>query len=189
MYAIADLKKRILVAREQRMIKENQLISQYGTTLIVFSLNLPGDMPVTQTVKGLHAYGMRQLMSSIKPYENRIEHVEVCEDGLGPIAYIGIDFSEMQTKMLAVELEERDMYGRLFDIDVIQSNGAHMSRTALNHRPRPCFLCDEDASLCRRKGAHSKEEINTYIEQLLEHFERVMNLRNQRLENIPSDDR
>lgn len=181
MQLVRDLKKNILVTRDQRMAKEKQLLNDYDTTLIVFSLNLPGGTVITDTIAELHSYGMRQLVASIAPYEKRVEHIEVSEDPLGPISYICLDVSWEKVKSIAIDIEERDMYGRLFDIDVIQSTGQHIGRKDLNHAPRRCFICDEEATICRRSGAHTLDELQTYVRQLLHHFEDIMNLRYQRV--------
>ena len=181
MELVTELKKNILVARDQRMAKEKLLLNDFNTTVIVFSLNLPGGSIMTDPIMELHTYGMQQLVASIAPYEKRVEHIEVSEDSLGPIGYICLDLPWEKVKSIAIDIEERDMYGRLFDIDVIQSTGQHIGRRDLNHAPRQCFICEEEATVCRRRGAHTPKELQTYIGQLLQHFEDIMNLRYQRV--------
>ncbi len=53
-----------------------------------------------------------------------------------------------------VEVEDTHPLGRLFDIDVIDTQGVVLSRDQLRFARRRCFVCGRDAKLCARNRVH-----------------------------------
>ena len=187
MLATATLQGQRLEARDQRAYRQRKLIDLYDEHLIVLTLNLPGTTAMTKSIRELHTYAMTQLRQRLMPYQASISYIEVAEDAIGPIGIIVINQNVITLKAMTIEMEESDMYGRLFDIDVVNTKGEQISRKALNQEPRLCFLCEEEANDCRRQGRHTPEAINLYIEQMVQHFEAIMKMRQQHL-SVNSDD-
>ena len=61
--------------------------------------------------------------------------------------------------MLAVELEDIDPIGRLYDMDVLDTDGKKISREDMGLPRRKCLLCENDAAVCARSRAHSLEAL------------------------------
>ena len=65
-------------------------------------------------------------------------------------------------------LEEADALGRLFDIDVIDENGVHLTRGG----ERKCLICGGPVRACARSRAHSGTELYEKANQIIrEHFQ------------------
>ena len=52
-------------------------------------------------------------------------------------------------------IEEADALGRLFDIDILDSSGNHLSRGS----ERPCLICGAPSRACARSRAHDASEL------------------------------
>ena len=68
------------------------------------------------------------------------------------------------TKILTTEIEETHPIGRLFDIDVIDTDGQKLSRPSY----RKCIICGCQAQECARTRKHTVEEMQAKIEEMLE---------------------
>ena len=82
-------------------------------------------------------------------------------------AYLLVSLSIPEAKAIACNVEEQHPLGRLFDVDVIQKDGAPASRKTIGRVPRRCLLCDRDARYCMRNHSHTQEEIHKRIDQLV----------------------
>ena len=60
-------------------------------------------------------------------------------------------------------IEEAHPLGRLFDIDVLDSEGHKLSRPQY----RPCLICGNQAQLCARTRRHTVAEMQAKIEEML----------------------
>ena len=70
-------------------------------------------------------------------------------------------------KLLAVEFEDHDHLGRLFDVDVLHAgNQRALSRSDFQMPVRKCLLCDRDAKDCARSRRHSVLELQTRISEI-----------------------
>ena len=85
----------------------------------------------------------------------------------GPYALWALGVEPETWKRAALELEERHPLGRLADFDVLSAGGTPLSRADLGLPPRRCFLCGEEAALCRRRFSHSLAETLNFARELL----------------------
>ena len=67
-------------------------------------------------------------------------------------------------------IEDFHPLGRLFDLDVIQSDATPLSRTDVGFAPRRCLLCDQEARWCMRNHTHTQEEILQRIDEMVREF-------------------
>lgn len=82
-------------------------------------------------------------------------------------AYFVTSETLYDTKRMTCQLEEQHSLGRLFDIDVIDSDGSPVSRADIGLPPRRCLLCNQEARFCMRNHTHTPEEIQQHISQLI----------------------
>jgi holo-ACP synthase/triphosphoribosyl-dephospho-CoA synthase len=70
-----------------------------------------------------------------------------------------VDLPAQELKQLAMDLEDTDPIGRLFDMDVLDTDGKKLSREELGKARRKCLLCDRDAAICARSRAHGLDAL------------------------------
>ncbi len=153
---LADL----LLAREERAARQKELLSQYDATLISFTMNIPGPVKNSPLITEGFLLGVRRLKEqfhSILYQEDRVTLPTGCQ------GYYVLREDPRRVKEICTRLEDSTPVGRLFDFDVLTPTGEKLSRS----RPRPCLLCGEDARVCRRRGTHSLDDLETEVRRLL----------------------
>lgn len=147
----------ILDAREKRVQTQQALLSKYQKPLLCFTMNIPGPEKLNDDVKIGFFIGNRLLGDVLKGC--RVLHRECHILNTGCEAFYVVDMPARELKQLAVDIEETDSIGRLFDMDVIGPDGKKLDREALGLPRRKCLLCDKDAVICARSRAHTVEEL------------------------------
>ncbi|MCK8058598.1 MULTISPECIES: citrate lyase holo-[acyl-carrier protein] synthase [unclassified Fusibacter] len=132
-------------------------------TIVVFRINIPGVIKLSDQSKLLFELGIRcfeevmgENLWEYKVYEPQfdiIEHLAVFE--------VMADGSSVKKKLMT--LEDEHHCGRTFDFDVYHQSSEPLLRTQFNGKQRTCFLCSEDAFACARSKAHSLEALQLYI--------------------------
>lgn len=166
---------KLLQARENRQLRQRRLMDAYKGTLVTFTMNIPGADKNSEMITKLHKYGMSKFIFLLLKGSHYILFCERSSDAAGPIGYIAVDRGGKTVKDMAVCLEEENDFGRLFDIDVIDSDGRHVGRVDIGKAPRKCFLCNNAANICRRSGSHGPEEIMAYIGESIKGFKEYLN--------------
>ena len=87
-------------------------------------------------------------------------------------AYLITDLPALDAKRVTCDIEDSHPLGRLFDIDVMDADGAPISRQTVGGEPRRCLLCDHEARWCMRNHSHTQEELMNHIQQLIEDYVR-----------------
>ena len=152
-----ELLMEILQAREDRAAKQKQLLQQYQKPLLCFTMNIPGPKKLDRDVRIGFFVGARLLSDALSPY--KILHKEEYMPITGCEGYYVVDMPAQDLKALAVEIEETESIGRLFDLDVLDIDGRKLTREELGHPRRTCLLCDNDAMVCASTRAHKLEEL------------------------------
>lgn len=152
-----ELLTEILQAREDRVAKQKLLLEQYQKPLLCFTMNIPGPKKMDRDVSIGFFVGTRLLADALSHYpvlykEERLP-ITGCE------GYYVVDMPAKELKALAIELEDIDPIGRLFDLDVLDTDGRKLSREELGYPRRKCLLCNNDAMVCASTRAHKLEEL------------------------------
>lgn len=147
----------ILDAREQRANKQTQLLKQFGKPLLCFTMNIPGPEKWDRDVSIGFFLGNRLLKDAIPA--KRILHFSQSVTAAGGEAFYVVDMPAKALKQLAVSIEDSHISGRLFDMDVLDTDGTKIERTALQLKRRTCLLCEKDAVVCASRRTHSLEEL------------------------------
>ena len=175
----------LLAERERRWNKRLSLAGLYNCPVLSLTLNIPGP---DKNLPGADAalWQLRaDLCAAVQAAGGQM--VDECRlsgpDGPGWVAAVRMD--TIALKELAVAVEENHPLGRLADADVMDSQGQPVNREHLpgvaqngsagqldhapaqGREPRRCFLCSRPASLCRREGSHSIEELLVAVRGLL----------------------
>lgn len=152
-----ELLTEILQAREDRAAKQKLLLEQYQKPLLCFTMNIPGPKKMDRDVSVGFFVGTRLLSDALSHsptlYKEERLPVTGCE------GYYVVDMPAKELKALAIELEDTDPIGRLFDLDVLDTDGRKLSREELGYPRRKCLLCGNDAMVCASTRAHKLEEL------------------------------
>lgn len=147
----------ILDAREQRAQKQQALLSQYQKPLICFTMNIPGPEKMNRDIATAFAVGNWLLRERLTGCH--IVHKALQQNHAGCEAFYVVDLPAKQLKQLTIAIEDTDPIGRLFDMDVLDTDGSKLTREDLGFERRKCLLCDNDAALCARSRAHGLEQL------------------------------
>ncbi len=147
----------ILDARENRVAQQTFLLEKHQKPLLCFTMNIPGPIKLDRDVSIGFAVGNWLLQRALrgKPvlYREIHRHKTGCE------AFYVVDLPARELKQLAMDVEDIDPIGRLFDMDVLDTDGSKLSREDMGAPRRKCLLCDNDAALCARSRAHGLEAL------------------------------
>jgi len=161
----------LLDSRENRVRHQQELLAEYGGSLVSMTLNIPGPVKDSPEYRKALRRGMEELkekIASVTEPEGFL-HEEIRDLITGPEGYLCISkeaLSPMELKKAAVEVEEASPLGRLFDIDVLTAEGG-ISRAALGAPPRRCLICPRDAKACARSRAHSMDELLARVAEII----------------------
>ncbi|MCB2338988.1 citrate lyase holo-[acyl-carrier protein] synthase [Clostridium estertheticum] len=167
MYSESIILKEILEAREKRARTQTKLISMFKTTLVSFTLNIPGQEKNNNIFKKAHELGINLLEKELGIQNVKVVNKVVNFTVAGTEAFLNIDMDPIQLKKITVSIEEKSDLGRIFDFDVINTNGEQISRRQLNLAQRKCLLCNENAKVCGRSRKHSIDDLLIKIYQVI----------------------
>lgn len=146
----------ILDAREHRAFTQKQLLDKYQKPLLCFTMNIPGPEKFNRDVSIGFSVGCWLLGDAL---QGHILHREQHRKHTGCEAYYVADLPAAELKQLALEIEETDPIGRLFDMDVLDADGKKIDRESLGLPRRKCLICDQDAYICAGRRTHSLEQL------------------------------
>lgn len=147
----------ILDAREQRAQKQRSLLEKFQKPLLCFTMNIAGPEKLNRDISIGFSVGNWLLQNALAGH--RILHRELHWENTGCEAYYVVDLPAKRLKRLAIDIEDTEPIGRLFDMDVMDTDGAKLTRESLGFERRKCLICSEDASVCARSRAHSVAEL------------------------------
>lgn len=155
----------ILDAREARAQRQQALLNTYQKPLICFTMNIPGPVKLDRDVAIGFFVGCRLLRDTLP--KDRVLYTRAYREHTGCEAYFVVDMPARELKQLTVEIEDADQVGRLFDMDVLDTDGTKISRESLGYPSRKCLLCDQDAMVCGSRRVHSAEQLRERTDFLL----------------------
>lgn len=154
----------ILDAREARARRQEELLAAYQKPIVSFTMNIPGPVKLDRDVAIGFFVGCRLLRDSLA---GKLLFAEEQYKDTGCEAFYVADLPARELKQLTIELEDEGSVGRLFDMDVLDTDGRKLSREELGYQRRGCLICTEDAAVCARSRAHSLTELRDRTDFLL----------------------
>ena len=158
----------MLDARERRAQRQMQLLQQYGTTLICFTMNIAGPVKNSSLIRRGFEMGRRLLEQQLMVTKAKILHFEEINENTGNEAIFVLDCDALTAKRAAVIIEDHTEAGRLFDMDVLRPDGSKVDRQELKLDARRCLLCGGIAQNCARSRTHTVPQLQERTQQLLE---------------------
>lgn len=165
MYAESDRALAIILnARESRARQKLDLVRKTGLSVISAGLNTPGWPRLTRrNVHALH-HGLNMLADGLSRAGIPVGHVDAHYTVAGPFVFLAVNAPAPAVKAVCLSIEESGSFGRVLDLDVVDSSGCSVSRSDLNRPGRRCFLCDRPAFECSRARSHSSGQIEAWVE-------------------------
>lgn len=158
----------MLDARERRARRQMQLLQQYQTTLICFTMNIAGPVKNSPLIRRGFCLGKELLRQQLMVFRADILHFEEICEKTGNEAIFVLDCDALTAKRAAVTVEDHTEAGRLFDMDVLRPDGSKVDRQELNLGSRTCLICGGIAQNCARSRTHTVEQLRAKTEALLE---------------------
>lgn len=156
----------ILESKENRFIKQEELIKKYGYTLISFILNIPGPEKDNKLCRRIHKEGLKVIEEELNKSGALIYFKEIRYLVTGPEAFFSVDIDPMVLKNKMINIEENNPLGRIFDIDVFDKKHIQINRSRIGKGPRKCLLCDANAIDCIREKKHSCYQLISEIQEI-----------------------
>lgn len=179
----------LLASRDARHATQQKLLAEHsGKTLVCLTVVMPGSVKRNQqSLTAAHA-AVEAMRKTFAVKENKglfpLENIEtpeplVPQESLAPTllefdletgyeAYLITPMPLLEAKRIAVNIEDTHPLGRLFDIDIINSDGVPVSRDAIGEKPRRCLVCEHEARYCMRMRWHTQEEIWAKINEMVD---------------------
>lgn len=154
----------MLSARDRRVERQRAFLARRRVPLIYLTLNIPGPDKLPRNAEAGFALAVRQVEETLgeKGWPLLESWREAARTGCE--ACWAVDGPAERIKEAMTALEEATPFGRLLDLDVLDSSGEKLARET----PRRCLLCPKPAQVCARSRAHSVEELLERIEAILE---------------------
>ena len=143
----------ILSAREERAQIQNELLDRYAATLVCFTMNIAGPVKTSPVIERAFSEGVnliKEALADCTPLFTREDHGRC-----GPVLYYSVSADAELVKSLLTEIEDNHPIGRLFDMDVIDTDGRRLSRKS----ERGCMVCGAPGRACGAGRLHPIEEL------------------------------
>lgn len=157
----------VLDNREQRVLRQRQLLAQHHKTLICFTMNIPGPIKNNFWIRSGFRLGKRLLLDLLRSASIPVLLQEEVCSVTGCEGFLLVDATAHAVKSLTTQIEDSLEVGRLFDMDVLSPDGEKLSREALGLPGRPCLICGRPASVCGPVRAHTAQELWQRTQQIL----------------------
>ena len=153
----------MLDCRERRVNTQNAYIQKYHCPVISFCMNIPGPIKTNDKIKKAFLSGKEALFSTLKKENISVLSQIEFDNKTGNEIILAVNYPADKIKELTTEIEENHPFGRLFDMDVIGTDGEKLSRSVY----RKCLICGCQAQECARSRNHTVAEMQAKIEEML----------------------
>ena len=158
----------MLAARDARAARQQALIARHRAPLISFTMNIAGDVKCDPLILRAFYEGAARVRRELARMGAAVleEEESVSFTGCEMRWAVSADAGALKDRMCLIE--EIDALGRLFDLDVIDAAGSHLSRSA----ERRCLICGAPVRACARSRAHSTQELYQRAHEIIKaHFQ------------------
>ncbi len=154
----------MLVFREKRVSLQQKLIKDSQTPVISFSMNIPGPVKTNNHIRKAFDLGKRELFEKLGQAHLQTGHAVEIHENCGDELLVSVCGSAEEIKDITVRIEENNPLGRLYDMDVINTDGTKLSRPVY----RKCLICGKQAQECARSRTHTVKELQDAVDDLLQ---------------------
>ncbi|WMJ83572.1 triphosphoribosyl-dephospho-CoA synthase CitG [Oscillospiraceae bacterium LTW-04] len=160
----------MLLARERRAAFQQELLLKYSAPLICLTMNIAGENKRFESADRLFDAGVRLIDEQLRRHNVEVAFRIIFDYNTGLEGYWAVNFSDNAIKKMMVQIEDAFDAARLFDIDVLNSEGEKLSRSDFGAPPRRCLICGDQAAACARSRRHGLDAIEQRTKQLIEDY-------------------
>lgn len=155
----------VLQARDRRVSLQQELLKAFHCPLICFTMNIAGPIKTSPLIlRGFQA-GLASLDKKLP--RDKILARRTFQEITGCEAFYAVNADAAQLKQLCTAIEEATPLGRLFDMDVLDTDGKKLERSSL----RGCIVCGKPGRGCAAGRLHPVAQLQEVTRQILrDHF-------------------
>ena len=153
----------VLAARDRRYRHQQDLLARYGVPLVSFTMNIAGPVKRNALIDRAFALTLQRLEQQLRRCGFAVLHRETVREDTGCEALYAVDGDAAALKELCMALEEDGGLGRLLDLDVLDRDGSHLTRS----QERRCLICGAAGKSCARSRAHTVAELQQRTREIL----------------------
>lgn len=154
----------ILSSRDERVRKQQNILKRFGYPVISFTMNIAGPVKTSPLVERAFFEGIRLIREHF-PKEH-IVHEDISINVTGCEALFAVNDDASKIKDICTAIEDSLSIGRLFDMDVIDTDGVKLERQNI----RGCFVCGAPGRNCAASRAHSAIELQSVTKKIIENY-------------------
>jgi holo-ACP synthase len=159
----------VLDSRELRVARQRAWTEHHALPLVSFTINMVGEVKNNQVSRTAFESGYHSILDVCRVEDISIARVETFDLVTGPELLLATGtVTPEQLKRAMVSIEQEHPLGRLFDIDVLDEQGAAVSRDTLGLPRRLCLICDKEAKICARSRAHTLDELQKKMSEMID---------------------
>ena len=153
----------MLAARDARAARQADFLRRHGMPVVSFTMNIAGGVKVDEAILRAFREGERRIRRALECMNAPVADYAETTAFTGCEALWAVDADAALLKARMCQIEDHDILGRLFDIDVITADGSHLSRG----NERPCLICGGPVRACARSRRHSAEELFARAQEII----------------------
>ncbi|PWI32322.1 citrate lyase holo-[acyl-carrier protein] synthase [Vibrio albus] len=147
--------EQVLDNRERRANRQREWAEAHSLPLISFTINMVGEVKLNQISRTAFSQGYQAIVQACSTHNIEMVSLEKYSSDCGAELLISAGNIEPDAlKRVMVEIEDTHSLGRLFDIDILDSQCVSLSRDTYGLPRRKCFVCGNEAKICARSRAH-----------------------------------
>ncbi len=154
----------ILDAREKRVLRQREMLEKHSSPLICFTMNIAGPVKTNPLINRAFYEGLGFLENALPKDKVRASESKILPTGCE--AFFSVDTDAEEIKKICVDIEEATPLGRLFDMDVLDTNGKKLDRKI----ERDCIICGKKGRGCASRRAHSVEELQKVTHKIMHSY-------------------
>ncbi|MDU6345674.1 MAG: citrate lyase holo-[acyl-carrier protein] synthase [Clostridium sp.] len=158
--------EKMLACRERRAAIQARYRSKHLLPVLSFCLNIPGPIKTSPEIQRLFFDGKKEIAAVLQSTDSVILEETEIHEPTGDEWILCVRQDAELLKQRTALIEERHPLGRLFDIDIIGTDGQKLSRGTA----RKCLICGADVWECARARKHTVEEMQQKIEEMLAQY-------------------
>ncbi|MBQ7486167.1 MAG: citrate lyase holo-[Clostridia bacterium] len=153
----------MLEAREVRANRQRMLLERHKCPLVSFTMNIAGPVKNGPLIRRGFLLGREALLSRLRLAGAELLETVETDTATGCEGIYAVRFPADALKRMTCEIEESTKPGRLFDMDVIATDGGKLDRP----QPRTCLICGNLARDCARNRTHTVEQLQSATQAIL----------------------
>ena len=159
----------VLDAREARADRQRRWLSLHeDCCLVSMTMNIAGAVKRTPLIEEGFRAGLSLVDDTLANLALPVVRQEEWLPDTGCEAFRLVRGSAAEVKRAMVGVEQSCPFGRLLDIDVLDSDCIPLSRTQLGLPGRRCLVCGDAAQVCGRSRRHSYEQLRDVTNELIQ---------------------